>query len=97
MINRSCEEAPLGRLTLLRILYGTQYGAEVRWNVPSRRLDDRIRELCHRVVSASAEEGELEPLIEDLKSALREHNSRLRKLAAAKLANPFPPRKEPVP
>jgi hypothetical protein len=62
--------------------------------VPSRRLDDRIRELCYKVISAG--EGELEPLIEDLKSALREHNSRLRKLAAAKLANPFPPRNEPM-
>jgi hypothetical protein len=62
--------------------------------VPSRRLDDRIRELCSKVVSA--DENDLEPLIEDLKSALREHNSRLRKLAAAKLANPFSPRKGPA-
>jgi len=94
MINRSCDEGPLGTPTLLRTLYGTLYSVDISWSVPSRRLDDRIRELCCQVISAG--EGELEPLIEDLKSALREHNGRLRKLAAAKLANPFPPRKEPT-
>jgi hypothetical protein len=94
MINRSFEEASVGSPTLLQILYRTEYGTNINWSVPSRRLDDRIRELCYQVISA--EEGELEPLIEDLKSALREHNTRLRKLAAAKLANPFPPGKEPT-
>jgi hypothetical protein len=62
--------------------------------MPSRRLDDRIRQLCYEVISAG--DDELETLIEDLKSALREHNARLRKLAAAKLANPFPPGKGPA-
>jgi hypothetical protein len=94
MINRSFEEGSSGTSTLLQTLYGTEYEAEISWSVPSRRLDDRIRELCYQVISAG--EGELEPLIEDLKSALREHNTRLRKLAAAKLANLFPPSKEPT-
>jgi hypothetical protein len=64
-------------------------------SVPSRRLEDRIRELCARALSASG--AELEPLISELQAALREHNSRLRKLAADKLANfPMRFRKRPV-
>lgn len=94
MINRSCDEGSVDTPTLPRTLYGTLYEADLSWRVPSRRLDDRIRELCYQVISAG--EGELEPLIEDLKSALHEHNSRLRKLAASKLTNSFPPRKEPT-
>jgi len=93
MINRSSEEASSVSPNLLSTLYGTLDGTEIRWGVLSRRLDDRIRELCHKVVAAG--EDELEPLIADLKSALSEHNIRLRKLAAAKLANPLPSRREP--
>jgi hypothetical protein len=51
--------------------------------VPSRRLDDRIRDLCAKAVVA--EESELEGIFSELNSALREHNERLRKLAAEKL------------
>lgn len=94
MIDRSYEEASSGSPNLLPMLYGTLDGTEIRWGVPSRRLDDRIRELCHKVVSAS--EDELEPLIADLKSALSEHNVRLRKMAAVKLANALPSRRRPV-
>ena len=65
-------------------LYGIAAAAEVRYFVFSRRLEDRIRDLCSQVVSAK--ETELEPLISDLQAALHEHNARLRKLAAAKLA-----------
>jgi hypothetical protein len=54
-----------------------------------RRLEDRIRDLCAKTVSAP--EGELEPIISDLKAALREHTQRLRKLAAAKLIRKRPP------
>jgi hypothetical protein len=49
----------------------------------SRRLDDRIRELCATVVSA--QEEEVEPTIHELKQALREHTARLRRLAASKI------------
>jgi hypothetical protein len=63
--------------------------------MPSRRLEDRIRDLCARVVSAK--ETEFEPLISDLQTALREHNGRLRQLAADKLGNiPLPFRKRPT-
>jgi len=56
------------------------------WNVPFRRLDDRIRELCSALTSAK--EYELLPLISELKSALRQRTETVRKLAAAKLARP---------
>jgi hypothetical protein len=51
--------------------------------MPSRRLEDRIRELCAKVIAAH--EDDVGPAISELKSALREHNVRLRQLAAAKL------------
>jgi hypothetical protein len=52
--------------------------------VRARRLEDRIRELCARAVTA--QDPELDSIFSALQSALREHNERLRKLAAAKLA-----------
>ena len=48
-----------------------------------RRLEDRIRELC--AMAVTAEEPELERILSELQSALREHTERLRRLAAAKL------------
>ena len=48
-----------------------------------RRLEDRIRELC--ALAVTAEEPELEIVLSELQSALREHTERLRRLAAAKL------------
>ena len=72
-------------MALQKSPYGAAREGEVRSSVPSRRLEDRIRELCARAVTATG--AELEPLISELQSALREHNSRLRTLAAAKLAN----------
>ena len=48
-----------------------------------RRLEDRIRELC--CMTLAAQDDELEPIILELKVALREHSARLRKLAAMKL------------
>jgi hypothetical protein len=59
----------------------------------SRRLEDRIRDLCTKVIAA--DENAVEPVIADLKSALREHNDRLRKLAAAKLTRHEKPRTRP--
>jgi len=55
--------------------------------VPSGPLEARVRELCAKVVTAN--DGELEPAIAELRLALREHNQRLRRLAVAKLANPL--------
>lgn len=83
------------RRVLQKSPYRAASEAGVRSNVPSRRLEDRIRELCSRVLSASG--SELEPLISELQAALREHNSRLRKLAADNLANfPMRFRRRPV-
>jgi hypothetical protein len=55
----------------------------------ARRLEDHIRELCARAVDA--QDSELDAIFSALQNALREHNQRLRKLAAAKLAA-WPPR-----
>jgi hypothetical protein len=50
---------------------------------PSRRLDDRIRELCSQALIAS--NSELDTILSNLRSALRDHAARLRKLAVKKL------------
>ena len=60
-------------------------GGELILAVPSQRLEDRIRDLCAKVVDA--DEKEISSAISDLQSALREHNDRLRKLAFSKLSN----------
>jgi predicted negative regulator of RcsB-dependent stress response len=52
--------------------------------MPSRRLEDRIRVLCAKVVTA--DEGEFGSAFAELNSALHEHSDRLRKLAGRKLA-----------
>jgi hypothetical protein len=58
--------------------------------VPSRRLEDHIRELCARAVAAPGDE--LEPILSNLKACLHEHAERLRQLAAArKLVPRIPP------
>jgi hypothetical protein len=46
-------------------------------------LEDRIRELCAEVVATH--EGQLDPVIGELKAALHEHTEHLRKLAAQAL------------
>ena len=51
--------------------------------MPSRRLEDHIRELCAKAIDA--ETKEFQPVLEELKAALREHTGRLRQLAARKL------------
>lgn len=57
--------------------------SDVFWNVSQYRLDDRIRQLCAKVVASS--DQDLGPSIAELKAALRQHNERLRKLALAQL------------
>ena len=51
--------------------------------VPTRRLEDRVRELCSKAVKAR--NAEFDAALSELRAALREHSSRLRKMAAAKL------------
>ena len=53
--------------------------------VPSRRLEDRIHELCAKALIAPA--SELGTIVSALKAALHEHTERLRKLAVRELAN----------
>jgi hypothetical protein len=52
--------------------------------VPSRRLEDRIRELCIKAVTAD-DSADFSGLMQQLREALREHANRLRQLAARKL------------
>ena len=51
--------------------------------MPSRRLTDRIQELCAK--AASAPPHEVDAVLDELKVALGEHTRRLRKMAAQKL------------
>jgi hypothetical protein len=48
----------------------------------SRRLEDRIRKLCADAIAAS-DLAELNSILHQLSSALRDHNSRVRQLALA--------------
>jgi len=51
--------------------------------VPSRRLEDQIKDLCSKAVAAN--DAELRPILLELRESLHEHTDRLRKLAAQKL------------
>jgi len=52
--------------------------------VPSRRLEDRIRELCTKAVAAPGS-ADFNEVMQQLRAALHEHANRLRQLAARKL------------
>ena len=52
--------------------------------MPARRLDDKIRELRAKGRAAQSAH-ELDTIIADLRSALREHNKRLRERVALTL------------
>jgi hypothetical protein len=60
--------------------------------VPSRRIDDRIRDLCAKVASSQA--NDYEPTLLELKAALRQHTDRLRKMAVESLAKKAAPFKD---
>jgi hypothetical protein len=49
----------------------------------ARRLEDRIRKLCLDAVDAT-EPAELNPILEKLTSALRDHTAHVRRLAATR-------------
>ena len=51
--------------------------------MPSRRLEDRIRGLCCKALTANT--SELEAIFTDLKSSLHEHSERLRQTMIMKL------------
>ena len=52
--------------------------------MPSRLLEDRIRQLCAHAVETK-DGDEFAPVIQELKAALHEHSEQLRELAARKL------------
>jgi hypothetical protein len=52
--------------------------------VPSRRLDDRIRELCRQAVVA--DDTEFASVLSELRGAMHEHIEHLRKMAIQQLA-----------
>lgn len=54
-------------------------------DMPYRRLEDRIRELCAKALMA--QDAEMEAIFVALQFALREHAERLRKLAATNLTS----------
>jgi hypothetical protein len=74
---------PNGTLVLPKILYGGPLLPVAICRVPSRRLEDHIKDLCVKI--SAARETELEPALSELKSALHEHAVKLRRLAAEKL------------
>jgi len=49
----------------------------------TRRLEDRVRDLCAKVIEAK--DSDIDQTIKELRQALAEHNRRLRKMAAQKL------------
>ncbi len=51
--------------------------------MPSRRLEDRIRELCAKAATAS--DAETVQVLNELRHALHEHARNLRAMAAEKL------------
>ncbi len=57
--------------------------------MPTRRLDDRIRQLCAEIAKTCAGSGPLSPEVEatlqELLGAIHEKTERLRSLAARKL------------
>ncbi len=71
--------------------------------MPTRRLDDRIRELCDKAGAAAntphPDHGHLESILQQLLGAIHEKVERIRTLAAKKLLQPTdveegPPQKD---
>jgi hypothetical protein len=52
--------------------------------VPSRRLEDRIRELCHQV--SVVDDDNFETVLSELRSAIHKHIQHLRKMTVLQLA-----------
>jgi hypothetical protein len=57
--------------------------------VPTRRLDDRIRELCSEAIAATSSH-KVKPILAELRSAIHQHTQRLRSRATAVLTGSFP-------
>ena len=76
----------LGPMDIPKVQYGNVgMGCSTLRNVPARRLEDRIRELCRKALTAN--KSELREVLSDLRLALHEHTERLRKVAIMKLTS----------
>lgn len=53
-------------------------------SMPSRRLEDRIRYLCHEALTSKG--ADFESVLGDLRASLHEHSERLRQIMALRLA-----------
>jgi hypothetical protein len=53
--------------------------------VPSRRLDDRINELCRQI--SDTPDAEVDPLLAELQAAIRKKIEMLRRMATMQLIN----------
>lgn len=53
-------------------------------SMPSRRLEDRIRDLCREALTSSG--SNFDSVLEDLRASLHEHSERLRQIMALRLA-----------
>jgi hypothetical protein len=63
------------------------------FRVPSRRLDDRIKELC--TLAVSADDADFAAVLSDLRSAPREHSARMREVAMRQIGRLRQPEAEP--
>jgi hypothetical protein len=53
-------------------------------SMPSRRLEDRIRDLCREALTSKG--ADFESVLGDLRASLHEHSERLRQIMALRLA-----------
>ena len=76
-------QSPRSRLFLQQVLYCALRNLGTLYRVRSRRLEDRIRDLCAKV--AAAPQAELQTAITNLRAALREHALRIENKATKDL------------
>lgn len=66
------------------LTWGCEAAKDGGSKMPSRRLEDRIRYLCHEAMTSSG--ADFESVLDDLRSSLHEHTERLRQIMALRLA-----------
>jgi hypothetical protein len=66
------------------ILFVSEAPDFVAMGLPTRRLDDRIRDLCAEAIAAKSSHN-AKPILAELQSAIHEFTERLRKRVAAVL------------
>jgi len=66
------------------LTYLAEAAKDVGKNMPSRRLEDRIRSLCRQALQVDG--VDFETTLAELRSSLHEHSERLRQIMALRLA-----------